>query len=102
MDRQMGSAREFSSSEAGLDWRIPLLIRNPEHTCSFLADIPHPITEALVVPIQAGGEPVGSIWVMLHDASRSFDSEDLRLLNSLGRFASAYHGISTAHLVWQN
>ena len=33
--------------------------------------------------------PVGTIWAIAHDERRRFDAEDLRQLESLGRFASA-------------
>ena len=45
--------------------------------------------EALLVPFDVAGKVVGTIWAMSHDPQREFDAEDLRLLESLGRFASA-------------
>jgi PAS domain S-box-containing protein len=93
-----GCARvTFTESPVGeFDWRIPLLLSNPDGAFPFLADVSEPISEALVVPIESGGQAVGSLWAILHDPSRHFESEDLRLLTSLGRFASAYHSTSTA------
>jgi PAS domain S-box-containing protein len=45
----------------------------------------------LLVPFYVNGEARGTIWVVSHDASRRFDSEDLRVMQSLGTFAaSAY------------
>jgi GAF domain-containing protein len=45
--------------------------------------------EGLLVPFYVDGRAVGTIWAIAHDDRRKFDAEDLRLLESLGRFASA-------------
>src|SRR5262249_31033665 len=37
----------------------------------------------------ANGKSVGTIWAISHNNHRKFDAEDLRLLESMGRFASA-------------
>jgi hypothetical protein len=33
--------------------------------------------------------PVGTVWVLAHDRRKSFDREDLRLMESLAAFAGA-------------
>ena len=43
----------------------------------------------MLVPFHVEGKLVGTIWAISHDLLRKFDAEDLRLLESLGRFASA-------------
>ena len=48
-----------------------------------------PAEECLLVPFDVQGKAVGTIWVIAHDDRRKFDAEDLRQLESLGRFASA-------------
>ena len=48
-----------------------------------------PAKEALLIPFSVNGKAVGTIWAMAHDDRRRFDAEDLRQLESLGRFASA-------------
>jgi GAF domain-containing protein len=40
-------------------------------------------------PFYVNGKAVGTIWAIAHNDRRKFDAEDLRLLESLGRFASA-------------
>ncbi|MGH9622491.1 MAG: sensor histidine kinase, partial [Bryobacteraceae bacterium] len=45
--------------------------------------------EALLIPFYVHGKAVGTIWAMAHDHRRRFDAEDLRQMESLGRFASA-------------
>jgi len=48
----------------------------------------------LLVPFYLNGKTVGTVWAVLHDDSHQFDCEDLRLLESMGRFASAaYHAV---------
>ena len=84
------------------DWHSPLLLKSPQLAGTFLADLSEPIAEALVVPIEAGGEPAGNIWVMLHDASRHFEPEDLRLLTNLSRFASAWHGVTNVQFLQES
>ncbi len=42
-----------------------------------------------MVPFYAKGKAVGTIWLVAHDERRKFDSEDQRMLESLGSFASA-------------
>ena len=43
----------------------------------------------MLVPFYLEGKAVGTIWAIAHDDRRKFDTEDLRQLESLGRFASA-------------
>ena len=52
-------------------------------------------TETLLVPFHVGGKPVGTVWLLSHDA-RKFDAEDARLLQSLAEFASAAYQLNSA------
>ena len=46
------------------------------------------------MPFYVNGKAVGTVWVVIHDLSRRFDSEDLRLMTDLGAFAaSAYQAL---------
>jgi transcriptional regulator with GAF, ATPase, and Fis domain len=45
--------------------------------------------EGLLVPFYVNGKAVGTIWAIAHNSGRKFDAEDLRLLESMSRFASA-------------
>jgi signal transduction histidine kinase len=45
--------------------------------------------EGLLAPFYVNGEAVGTIWAIAHSNCRKFGAEDLRLLESMGRFASA-------------
>lgn len=44
--------------------------------------------EWLLAPFYLGGKTLGTIWTISHDDQRRFDSEDLRLHQSLSEFAS--------------
>src|SRR4030095_14073196 len=52
--------------------------------------------EGLLVPFYVHGKAVGTIWAIAHNDRRQFDAEDLRLLESLGRFASAAYQALTS------
>ena len=72
-----------------LDCNAPLLFKHPERRYPCLLPVRPLAEECLLVPFHVGGKAVGTIWVIAHDDRRTFDAEDLRQLESLGRFASA-------------
>jgi PAS domain S-box-containing protein len=41
------------------------------------------------MPFYVNGKAVGTIWVIAHDDSRRFETEDLRVMTNLGTFASS-------------
>ena len=49
--------------------------------------------EGLLTPFFVNGKAVGTIWVIAHSDRRTFDHEDLRLLESMSRFASAAYQV---------
>lgn len=55
----------------------------------YVSQLGLPLHEVLLVPFFSGGKPVGTLWAVAHSPAKKFDREDLRLLNSLSRFASA-------------
>ena len=63
-----------------------LLFRHPERYFPAIVGEPR-ITEALLAPFRMLGEPVGTVWVLLHDKGRHFDAEHVRLMESLAGFA---------------
>ncbi|MGH8181419.1 MAG: PAS domain S-box protein [Steroidobacteraceae bacterium] len=84
-----GMPRDFGPSGDVLDCNTPLLFTRWERRYPYLAAATPPAEESLLVPFHVEGKPVGTIWAMTHDLERKFDAEDLRLLQSLARFASA-------------
>ena len=79
-----------------LDRNVPLLFSHPERDFPYFGKVAPLIEEALLIPFYLEGEAVGTIWVVLHDDSRRFDAEDLRVLSNLGTFAeAAYQAVLT-------
>ena len=84
-----GTPRDFGPCGTVLDQAAPMLCSHPELDFPYWASVYPVLEEALLVPFYVNGEATGTIWVVAHDSSRRFDAEDLRLLTSLGAFASA-------------
>jgi len=84
-----GTERDFGPCGDVLDRDAPLLFRNFERRYPYLPQAAPPATEALFVPFYVNGKAAGTIWAMAHDDRRRFDAEDLRQMESLGRFAAA-------------
>jgi len=83
-----GTPRGFGPCGDVLDRNMPLLFSHWERRYPYLAEALPLAEEGLLVPFHVEGRPVGTIWVIAHTAQRRFDAEDLRLLESLARFAS--------------
>lgn len=45
--------------------------------------------EALLIPFHCDGRPIGTVWVVSHNAVRKFDREDERVVRVLCQFAAA-------------
>lgn len=88
--------REFSPCGTVLDRRAAQLMILPERHFTPLAQVPPKVHEALLVPFEVAGELRGTVWVVSHEASRRFDSEDRRVVGALAGFAArAYERLST-------
>jgi PAS domain S-box-containing protein len=83
-----GTPREFGPCGTVLDRNVPLIFSHPELDFPYFADVMPCVEEALLVPFYVSGKAVGTIWVVAHDKSKRFDSEDLRVMNSLSMFAA--------------
>jgi signal transduction histidine kinase len=81
--------RGFSPSGTVLDRNAAQLMRHPERHFAYFAAVTPWIDEVLLVPFYVGEKAVGTIWVIVHDQSHRFDSEDLRIMTNLGTFAAA-------------
>ncbi|HEX9095835.1 MAG TPA: ATP-binding protein [Candidatus Dormibacteraeota bacterium] len=87
-----GTPRDFGPCGDVLDRNCPLLFRHFERRYTYFLPVTPPIAECLLVPFYVAGQAVGTIWAITHDdrpGARKFDNEDLRMLVSLGTFASA-------------
>ncbi|MBC7391749.1 MAG: PAS domain S-box protein, partial [Variovorax sp.] len=81
--------RELSPCGDVLDANAPLLFRRFGRQHSYFLEATPLAEECLLAPFYVAGKAVGTIWAVAHDARHQFDSEDLRQLESLGKFASA-------------
>jgi PAS domain S-box-containing protein len=84
-----GTPRDFGPCGTVLDRNVALICSHPELDFPYWADVKPVCEEGLLVPFYVNDEAIGTIWVVSHEGSRRFDSEDLRVMNSLGTFAAA-------------
>ena len=84
-----GTPRDFGPCGDVLDRNAPMLFAHWELRYPYLAEATPLADEGLLVPFYVKGKAVGTIWAIAHTDRRKFDGEDLRLLQSLGQFASA-------------
>jgi PAS domain S-box-containing protein len=84
-----GTPRDSGPCGDVLDRNIPMLFTHWERRYPYLGPATPVAEEGLLVPFHVDGKAVGTIWAIAHTNNRKFDAEDLRLLESLGRFASA-------------
>jgi len=90
-----GTPRDFGPCGTVLDCNAALLFSHPELDFDYFAPVTPLVEEALLIPFHVNGKAVGTVWVVIHDLSRRFDREDLRLITDLGAFAaSAYQALS--------
>jgi signal transduction histidine kinase len=67
----------------------PRLLDRPGRALKYLETLAPRLYEALVVPIAASGQEIGSIWVASNTPERQFDSHDVDLLETLGQIAAS-------------
>ena len=90
-----GTRRDFGPCSTVLSRNSPILFSRPERYFAYLTPIRPPVEEALLIPFRVGGKAIGTIWVLAHDQSRRFDSEDLRVMTNLAHFAAAAYSART-------
>ncbi|HLO20649.1 MAG TPA: GAF domain-containing protein, partial [Sphingomicrobium sp.] len=86
-----GTPRDFGPCGDVLDRNTPMLFTHWERRYPYLSTAVPLADEGLLAPFYVNGEAVGTIWAIAHSNRRKFDAEDLRLLESMSRFASAAH-----------
>ena len=95
-----GTPRDFGPCGTVMDCDAALLFSHPELDFDYFAPVAPLVEEALLMPFHVNGKVVGTVWVIIHDLSRRFDSEDLRLMTDLGAFAaSAYQALGSLNKV---
>jgi signal transduction histidine kinase len=79
--------RNFSPCGVSLDRKSPQLFSYPAQHFRYLNEVPVPVVEALVIPLNGAG-PAGTIWILSHEEGVAFDSEDVRVMTDLADFTS--------------
>ncbi|HEY4088979.1 MAG TPA: GAF domain-containing protein [Bryobacteraceae bacterium] len=101
-----GTPRAFGPCGDVVDRDRPLLFKSLQNRYTYFKLVA-PVQEALLLPFHQNGKAVGTIWTVTHEAPYNvnstqrasggqFDREDLRMLESLGRFAAR------AYEVWSS
>jgi hypothetical protein len=86
-----GTPRDFGPCGTVIDRNAPLLFLHPERYYTYLTPIAPSLEEVLLIPFHMNEKAVGTIWAVIHEPGRHFDTEDKRLLENLSVFAaSAY------------
>src|SRR5262244_2484764 len=97
-----GTPRDFGPCGDVLDRNRTLLFQHFERRYPYFEPVTPLIEECLLVPFYVREKAVGTIWAITHDDNRKFDAEDLRQLESLGRFASAaYQAVESSEALKQ-
>ncbi len=91
-----GTPRNFGPCGDVLDRNCTMLFRHFERRYPYLMPVVPAAEECLLVPFYVDGKAVGTIWGITHSDRHKFDSEDERIMSSLGQFASvAYRTVAS-------
>jgi PAS domain S-box-containing protein len=88
-----GTPRDFGPCGDVLDRNTTLLFGRLEQRYTYFQPVTPSVQEALLIPFYVNRVAVGTIWAVAHDEERKFDTEDERLMKSLGKFASSAYQI---------
>jgi PAS domain S-box-containing protein len=79
----------FSPCGTTLACNQPQLYSYPERFFTYLEHPQFPVVEGLLIPLHVNDRPLGTLWIISHTDARHFDTEDQRLMMSLGGFTAA-------------
>jgi PAS domain S-box-containing protein len=79
----------FSPCGTTLACNQPQLYSYPERFFTYLDHPQFPVVEGLLIPLHVNDRPLGTLWIISHTDARHFDTEDQRLMMSLGGFTAA-------------
>jgi signal transduction histidine kinase len=92
-----GTPRDFGPCGDVLDHNRSMLFTHWERRYPYLSVAMPLADEGLLVPFYVNGKAGGTIWAIAHDPHRKFDAEDLRILESMGHFASAAYQVAKSN-----
>jgi RNA polymerase sigma factor (sigma-70 family) len=87
--RKGGTTPDWSPCGECLNAGKPMLYSYPARFFTYFQSIDTLLVEALMIPMYAEGQPLGTIWVVTHDTQRRFDAEDVRVMTGLASFVAA-------------
>jgi GAF domain-containing protein len=90
-----GTPMDFGPCGTVLDRDAPVLFLHPERHFAYLQPITPPLEEVLLVPFHMNGKAVGTVWAVIHEPGKHFESEDKRLLQNLSGFAATAYRVLT-------
>jgi transcriptional regulator with GAF, ATPase, and Fis domain len=87
---QLGATmpRWFSPCGDVLRKNVVTLMRSPVKHYPYISQLDMPIHEVLLAPFSVDGEPLGTVWAVSRDASKSFHLHDAQTLTELAAFVS--------------
>jgi signal transduction histidine kinase len=80
--------RNFSPCGTAMDCNAAQLFTYPARRFQYFNGMDFTIVEALVIPVDLGGEIPGTLWIVSHDDEVKFDSEDARIMAGLAEFTA--------------
>ncbi len=88
LTKHLGDTTPRRCSPCGitLEANSPQLFAYPGRHFQYFNGLSFPVVEALVLPVELGGEVIGTLWVVSHDDEMKFDSEDARIMIGLAEF----------------
>ena len=93
-----GTPRNFGPCRDVIERDCSFLFRDLERRYDYYEAAKPRVEECLLSPFYLDGTAVGTLWIVAHDKARQFDAEDLRQLESIGRFAAtAYRTVNALH-----
>jgi GAF domain-containing protein len=81
--------RDFSPCGTVVTRGKTLVMREPARFFPYAADFHVPLHAALLTPFGRGGRLVGTVWVLSHDARKTFSREDVRIVEQLTTFSTS-------------
>jgi signal transduction histidine kinase len=88
-DNVGGTTPAFSPCGTCLERGRPVLYSYPAQFFEYLAEATPEIVEELVIPLRAGGQNLGTAWIVSHDPATMFTAETVRVLSGIAKLAAA-------------
>lgn len=81
--------RDFSPCGTTIEFRRPLLMRDPVRRYAYISQLHAPVRSVVLVPFARAGKWIGTVWIVAHTAEKTFDERQVAIVKKLTTFASA-------------